>query len=77
MAEHSSRLGEVLGQLGHGLDHALDGERQIRTGVAIGYRIDVEIVDLLLVSLERRQAACKQLPGPSHGKRSFRITRQA
>ena len=61
-------LGEMLGQPGDGLRHALYGEREIGARVAVGHRIDVEIVDLLFALLEGRKPSRKQIPSPGYGE---------
>ena len=77
MAEHTSRSGRSSGSLADGIDHALDGERQVGTRVSVGHRVDVQIVDFLFALLERREAGCEHLSGPGYGERAFRVTPQA
>ena len=63
---HERRLGygsahfalrEIVGQPGNALHHAPDGEGQVGPRVAVGHRVDVEIVDLLLASLQSCETA--------------------
>ena len=43
------------------LDRGADGQREIRPGVAVGDRIDVEVVDAPAVALEREQRTARKL----------------
>ena len=43
------------------LDRGADGQREVRPGVAVGDRIDVEVVDAPAVALEREQRTARKL----------------
>ena len=60
-------LGETLGQQGDGLRHASHGKGEVGPRIAVGHRIDVEIVDLLFALLEGRKPGGQQLAGPCDG----------
>ena len=58
------RLVAVSGGLLERLDDRAHRERQVRARVAVGNRIDVEVVDPLLVRLEVAKRQARDLPGP-------------
>ena len=66
-AARDELAGELLVPGGGGLlqrvDDRCDGEREVRAGVAVGHRIDVQIVDPLPVRLEVAESGAGNLAG--------------
>ena len=54
IAWHTSSIDSAVAELGA---HRLERERHVRAGVAVGHRVDVEPVQLLLVGAQRRRGS--------------------
>ena len=59
----SDSLVPVGGGLLERVNDRTDGQREVRAGVAVGNRVDVEVVDALLVRLEVAESRTGDLPG--------------
>jgi hypothetical protein len=61
-------LGKTLRDSGERFGHALDGRGEVGARIAVGYRVHIEIVDLLFPLFERCEPGRKQCPGSSYGE---------
>ena len=68
MAAHISLVTEIGREPGDGVDHAAQGQTQVGTRVAIGDRVDVQVVDLLLALFQSRETGSEKGAGLRDGQ---------